>query len=170
MITIRLETESDIEFIREINELAFGQPDEAELVDKLRQSCNNILSLIAELENKIVGHILFSPVAIDSTNGAIKGMGLGPMATLPEYQHQGIGAGLINTGLGTLTKNGCPFVVVLGHPTYYPRFGFEPASNFGIGCEWEIPDEVFMIHVFDKKLLTNIKGTALYREEFNELA
>ena len=169
MITIRLETESDIECIREINKLAFGQPDEAKLVDKLRQSCNNILSLVAELDNKIVSHILFSPVTIDSTKGIIKGMGLGPMATLPEYQHQGIGAGLINTGLGMLTKRNCPFVVVLGHPTYYPRFGFEPASNFGIGCEWEVPDEVFMIQVFNKKLLTNIKGTALYRSEFNEL-
>ncbi len=169
MITIRLETESDIDSIREINQKAFGQPDESKLIDKLRESCLNLLSLVAELDNKIVGHILFSPVVIDSTNGTINGMGLGPMATLPDYQHQGIGAGLINTGLGMLSKKGCPFVVVLGHPTYYPRFGFEPASIFGIGCEWEVPDEVFMIQVFNKKLLTNIKGTALYREEFNDL-
>ncbi len=170
MITIRQETTSDIDSVREINELAFKQPDEAILVDKLRKSCKNILSLVAELDNKIVGHILFSQVVIDSTKGVIKGMGLGPMATLPEYQRQGIGAGLINTGLGILTKSNCPFVVVLGHPTYYPRFGFEPASNFGIGCDWEVPNEVFMIQVFDNKLLSNIKGTALYRSEFSELA
>jgi len=169
MITIRFETTSDIKSIRQINELAFGQPDEANLVDKLRQSCQNILSLVAELDKKVVVHILFSPVSIDCIKGIIKGMGLGPMATLPEYQHQGIGAGLINSGLGILKKRDCAFVVVLGHPTYYPRFGFEPAGNFGIGCEWEVPHEVFMIQVFNEKLLANIKGTALYRSEFDEM-
>jgi len=169
MITIRPETDSDIESVRKINKKAFGRPDESGLIDKLRHSCTNLLSLIAELDKNVVAHILFSPVVIDSTKGVIHGFGLGPMATLPEYQHQGIGGSLINTGLAMLTKKDCPFVVVLGHPTYYPRFGFEPASNFGIGCEWDVPDEVFMIQVFNKILLDNIKGTALYRDEFNEL-
>lgn len=169
MITIRFETASDIETIRKINNLAFNQPDEADLVDKLRDSCSDLLSLVAQLEDRIVGHILFSPVTIDGTKGIIKGMGLGPMAVLPEYQRQGVGASLINTGLGLLEKEKCPFVVVLGHPTYYPRFGFEPAGHLGISCEWEVPDDVFMIQAFNKKLMENIKGTALYRSEFNDV-
>jgi len=128
-IRVREEQSDDIPAIREVNERAFGQPLEADLVDKLRQNCKDLLSLVARAENEVVGHILFSPAIIESEDGTVRGMGLAPMAVLPEYQRQGVGAELIRTGITKLESKGCPFVVVLGHAEYYPRFGFEPASS-----------------------------------------
>ena len=166
MIYVREETAADIDVVREINELAFGQPGEAGLVDKLRESCTEVLSLVAIQDDHIVGHILFSPVTIESDGREVVGIGLGPMAVRPEYQNRGIGTALVREGLARLKAQGCDFVVVLGHPQYYPRFGFVPAGRYGIRCEWEVPDEVFMIQVFSKTILS---GLARYRPEFSEL-
>ena len=95
-------------------------------------------------------------------------MGLAPMAVLPERQRQGIGSELVETGLAELRERDCPFVIVLGHPEYYPRFGFEPASRHGIKCEWEVPDEAFMILVLDGARMPEAGGRACYRAEFSE--
>jgi putative acetyltransferase len=166
---IRLENSEDINDIHVLNELAFGQPQEANIVDKLRNNCEGLLSLVAIENEKIVGHILFSPAVIEGQHGIIKGMGLAPMAVLPEMQRQGIGTQLVKTGIENLKKTQCPFIVVLGHPEYYPRFGFERASLYGIKCQWEgIPDEVFMILWLDKSATPPVSGLAKYREEFNE--
>jgi putative acetyltransferase len=97
-------------------------------------------------------------------------MGLAPMAVLPDRQRQGIGSRLIQRGLELLRDRGCPFVVVVGHPEYYPRFGFEPASKHGLVSQWEgMPDEAFMVMVLDAKVMTGAVGVARYRDDFNEV-
>jgi putative acetyltransferase len=95
------------------------------------------------------------------------GAGLGPMAVVPEHQRQGIGSDLVTTSLERLRRAACPFVVVVGHPAFYPRFGFKPASPYGISCEWPVPDEAFMINVLDRRHMPTVKGLARYRPEFS---
>ena len=168
MITIREEQSQDIESIRNLNKLAFGQTQEADLVDKLRQDCNSLLSLVAVMQNQVVGHILFSPATIESRQRTVHGMALAPMAVLPESQRQGIGSKLVRTGIEKLKKRQYPFIIVLGHAEYYPRFGFEPASRYGIRSEWEVPDDAFMILVLNEPEMHGISGVAKYRAEFTE--
>lgn len=169
MIKIRPEQPGDALSIHTVNELAFGQPTEATLVDKLRTSCPDSLSLVAEIEVQVVGHILFTPVIVADTKKEIKGMGLAPMAVLPDFQRQGIGSQLVKAGLEILRKQNCPFVIVLGHPEYYPRFGFVPASQHGLVCQWPgVPDEAFMVLIFNDIVMSKVSGMVKYREEFNE--
>jgi putative acetyltransferase len=169
MVTIREEEVRDIGAIRNINEAAFDGPAEANVVDKLRQVCDECSSVVAVDGDEIVGHVMFSPATIENGDGVIRGMGLAPMAVLPGHQRRGIGTALIERGLEMLREKGCPFVIVLGHADYYPRFGFVPASRYNLESQWEgIPDEAFMILVFDQKSLEGVRGVAKYREEFNE--
>ena len=168
MISIREEQPEDIEAIREVNIRAFGQIQEADLVDKLRQNCNDLLSLVALMEHRVAGHVFFSPATVEVEDRAVQGMGLAPMAVLPEYQRRGIGSELIRSGIATLTSRQCPFVIVLGHAHYYPRFGFEPASRYGIRSEWDVPDDAFMILVLNESEMNDISGVAKYRPEFSE--
>lgn len=98
-------------------------------------------------------------------------MGLAPTAVLPRRQRQGIGSQLVRRGLDILRERGCPFVVVVGHPEYYPRFGFEPASRHGLASQWEgVPDAAFMVLLLDVHAMAGVSGVAKYREEFNEVA
>ncbi len=166
MTTIRREEPRDGKGIREVNLLAFGQPQEADVVDRLRQDCPDLLSLVAVRDDRVVGHILFSPATIEDKNGTVRGMGLAPMSVLPEYQRQGVGSQLVRAGLAELKAGSCPFVIVLGHPEYYPRFGFERASIRGISSEWEVPDEAFMALVLDQAAMQGVSGVARYRPEF----
>ena len=169
MLTVRFERPEDIPSVRVLNKQAFAQPVEADIVDRLRQACTEALSLIAEEEGRVVGHILFTPAVINSGRKAIQGMALAPMAVLPERQREGIGTRLVERGLEILGHRSCPFVIVLGHPDYYPRFGFEPASGHGIACQWEgVPDEAFMIRIFDEAVMQGVSGTARYRDEFDD--
>jgi putative acetyltransferase len=169
MILIRKEKPSDIEAIRNVNQQAFNQVAEVNVIDKLRQSCDGLLSLVAELDDQVVGHILFSPATIEINEGTIQGMGLAPMAVLPDYQNQGTGSKLVNQGLALLRDRNCPFVIVLGHPKYYPRFEFELASKYNIQCQWDgVPDEAFMILMLDEKVMIGVSGIARYRDEFSE--
>jgi putative acetyltransferase len=165
---IREEQSEDIPAIREVNKRAFGQSQEADLVDELRRNCNDLLSLVAIKQNQVVGHILFSPATIEGQERTLQGMGLAPMAVLPKYQRQGIGAELTRTGITRLESKGCPFVIVLGYSSYYPRFGFEPASHHRIRSEWEVPDDAFMILVLNESEMEGISGVARYRPEFAE--
>jgi putative acetyltransferase len=170
MITIRPERPEDASQVRQVNELAFGQPTEANLVERLRQACTDSLSLVAE-EDAVVGHILFTPVVVEGAGRRVLGMGLAPMAVLPDRQRQGIGSQLVRRGLDILRERGCPFVVVVGHPEYYPRFGFEPASLHGLACQWEgVPDAASMVLFLDANALEGVSGVARYRDEFNEFA
>ena len=169
MIHIRQEKFEDAPAIRAVNEQAFGQPQEADIVDKIRANCPNLLSLVAVLNRKIVGYILFSPAVIEDDQGIVEGMGLAPMAVLPKYQHQGIGSELVRQGIYILNEQSCPFIIVVGHPDYYPRFGFEPASIYGIKCQWKgVPDNAFMVMFLDNSLKQRRLGIAKYRDEFNE--
>ena len=135
MITIRPETNTDFAAVRHVNELAFGQPLEANLVDALRENAQPYISLVATNGNEVVGHIFFSPVTIEPNQQNVSIMGLAPMAVLPEFQRQGIGSQLVRAGLAECEGLGSDAVVVLGHPKFYPRFGFIPASRKGLRCE-----------------------------------
>jgi putative acetyltransferase len=169
MITIRPEKPEDIPSVRIINERAFGQPAEADIVDKLRQNCPEALSLVAEDEGYIVGHILFTQVMVETDEKSIQGMGLAPMAVLPERQREGIGSIMVENGLKILQDRSCPFVIVLGHAEYYPRFGFKIASKHGLTSQWDgVPDEAFMVLIFDEITLEGVSGIARYRKEFDE--
>ena len=169
MITIRPEQPDDITAVHLINEKAFGQPAEANLVDRLRAACPNVLSLVALSGDHVVGHILFTPVTIQSARGELQGMGLAPMAVVSERQRQGIGSQLVEAGLKVLRQRVCPFVIVLGHPEYYPRFGFVPVSQRGLACQWEgVPDDAFMVLILDEASMVGVSGVARYRDEFDE--
>ena len=159
-IAVREEGPDDVGAIRAVNDAAFDQPLEGRIVDALRTHGAVRLSLVAEVEGRIVGHILFSPV----TSAGGDGLGLGPMAVTPDHQRRGIGAALIEAALARLRAAGFPFVVVLGHHEYYTRFGFVPASRYGLRCEWDVPDEAFMVHVIDPA--GTAAGMIRYRPEF----
>ena len=168
MVLIRREEPADIDAVRSLNEQAFEGPAEAKIVDDLRESCSDIISLVAEEGGEVVGHIFFSPAELESGDERRIGMGLAPMAVLPAYQRKGIGSELVKAGMAELEQRDYPFVIVIGHPEYYPRFGFEPASRHGIKCEWEVPDEAFMILILDESRIPEKGGTARYRHEFSE--
>jgi putative acetyltransferase len=165
--TIREEQSEDHTGIRRLNEQAFDEPLEARLVDLLRANEAVLLSLVAVAAQQIVGHILFSPVQLESGESVLEGAGLGPMSVLPDFQRMGIGSSLIKEGIKKIQQMGMPFVVVVGHPNYYPRFGFVPASRYGVTCQWDVPDEVFMILPLDPMRLDGISGLARYRDEFS---
>lgn len=161
-VAVREERPGDVAAIRDVNRRAFGQELEATIVDALRTNHGAMLSLVAVLEGAIVGHLMFSPAFI----GDVRGAALGPMAVVPEHQRRGIGALLIETGLRSLQAAAVPFAIVVGHPEYYPRFGFQLASTYGIRCEWDVPDEVFMISILDEPRMRGVAGLATYRPEF----
>lgn len=163
-IEIREEHNSDLTAITDLNKRVFGQDHEANLVDALRSNGSTLLSLVAILNDKLVGHIMYSPARVGDK---IDGAALGPMAVLPDYQRRGIGSELVKTGNQRLKDDGWPFIIVLGHALYYPRFGFKPASTYGISCEWDVPDNVFMLLVLDEERMQGISGLSKYRQEFS---
>ena len=140
---IRSEQTDDLTAIREVNLSAFEGPTEADLVDALRKQARPIVSMVADDDGAIVGHILFSPVTL-SSRPDLRIMGLAPMAVLPDRQRKGVGSALARAGITACRDLGYEAVVVLGHAEYYPRFGFVPASRFGLRSEYDVPDEVFM--------------------------
>ena len=164
--SVRRERPADIAAVRRVNLAAFEGPAEAEIVDRVRRAGGAQLSLVAEVGGELVGHILFSEVTVGEGDGA-RGMGLAPMAVLPDHQNRGVGSALVRAGLERLRAGGCPFVVVLGHPAYYPRFGFAPASRRGVACDYEgVPDDAFLILELAAGGLDGVSGTARYRREF----
>jgi putative acetyltransferase len=165
-VVIRPEQHADVPAIRALNLLAFPEAAEANLVDELRAHGKAMLSLVAVQNDRIVGHILFSPVTVDSNEGPIRVLGLAPMAVLPDVQRQGIGSLLVATGLAQCRDAGVGCVIVLGHATYYPRFGFKTARRFGISCEYDVPDEYFMVVELAEGSLNGISGMARYQSEF----
>lgn len=162
-MVIRKETQQDWKAVAQVNELAFGRPDEAELVAALRKNGKVIVSLVAEIENLIVGHILFSPVTIGEEKTAVA---LGPLAVHPDWQNQGVGSQLNRAGIEACRDLGHTRLIVLGHPTYYPRFGFVPASRFGLSSEYDVPDEVFMAQELIVGAFDNCTGLVKYAPEF----
>lgn len=162
--SIRPEITADQAAVRDIVTAAFAQPLEADLVDALRASGNAIISLVAEVDGAVVGHILFSPVTIAGAPSRV--LGLAPVSVSPAVQRSGIGGALIRTGLAQAAALDYTAIVLLGHATYYPRFGFVPASHFGLRCEYNSPDENFMALELQPNGLANTPGLVQYGPEF----
>jgi putative acetyltransferase len=166
-MTIRPEKPEDAPAIRIVIEQAFGRAAEADLVDELRRNGKTILSLVAEDAGRIAGHIFFSQVTLQSDETELTGVGLAPLAVIPAMQNQGAGSKLAEEGLKRLREDGHRFAVVLGHPHYYPRFGFVPASRFNIKSEYNVADEVFMAMELQPGALKGQSGIARYQPEFS---
>ncbi|MFA6771222.1 MAG: N-acetyltransferase [Dehalococcoidales bacterium] len=145
MLTIRYETSGDYEGIRQINRKAFSRENEAELVDRLRNHNAAAVSLVAEMNGELVGHALFSTVTFQPECPALNAVTLAPLSVIPAYQRQGIGSQLMETGIKECRKKGYGMIFLVGHADYYPRFGFSSAGNKGFKCEYEAPDEAWMV-------------------------
>jgi putative acetyltransferase len=166
-IIIRAEETADMPAIYQVNEAAFGRPDEANLVDALRQNDGIVASLVAVYRQKIVGHILFSPMTLDeSIEQPVRLVALGPMAVYPDYQGLGIGSQLVRAGIEQCRQAGYALMIVLGHPWFYPRFRFAPAAPHGIRAQWDVADEVYMVKELQNGALAEVKGVVRYRPEF----
>lgn len=162
---VRLEQPRDIPDIHHVNRQAFGTAVEADLVDALRRQAHPFVSLVAIVDDAVAGHILFSPVTL-SANADARIAGLAPMAVLPQRQRQGIGTALVRAGLDECRRLSFESVVVLGHAEYYPRFGFLPASRFGLTCEYDVPDEAFMAAELTPGALQGKSGVIRYHAAF----
>ena len=154
---IRFERATDIHQVRSVNLAAFEAEAEANIVDILRNDAHPTISLVAQVDGEVVGHILFSPVSV-STRSELFALGLAPMAVAPPHQRRGVGSALVERGIEECKRVGAAAVVVLGHPTFYPRFGFAPASAFGLRCEFEVPDEAFMAMELTRGAFTDARG------------
>jgi len=163
---IRAEKECDRDAVYAVNKSAFEMPSEADLVDVLRQQAQPVVSLVAEENGEVVGHIMFSPVSL-SDHPNLKLMGLSPIAVAPVHQRTGIGSALVRSGLDQCRQLDFVAVVVLGHPDYYPRFGFLPSSQFGIDSEYDVPEEVFMAMELRPEALTGKTGRVRYHPAFS---
>ncbi|WP_226576012.1 GNAT family N-acetyltransferase [Microseira wollei] len=171
MISILSETAEDIAAIREVVTAAFGRPNEAALVEIIRNSPNFIpeLSLVAKEDGKVLGHILFSLVAIETQKGNVEAIALAPLCVTPTHQRQSIGAQLVQAGITKCRELDHNIIILVGHPHYYPRFGFQKASQFGIQAPFTVPDSAFMVLELKPDALTGISGIVRYPEYFNEV-
>lgn len=166
---IRPEQPEDYKAVFQLNSLAFQQDGEARLVEALRLNSEVFvpeLSLVALIDDKIVGHILFTKIKIIDGAQQTACLALAPVAVSPDLQKQGIGSQLIKHGLLKAKALGYTAVIVLGHEHYYPKFGFLPASKYGIKCPFEVPDEVFMALELVEGGLEGVHGTVKYPKEF----
>lgn len=167
---LRTENKDDFKEVFELNSIAFGQDNEAKLVDALRSNQNAFLpelSIVATDNNKIVGHILFTKINIKDDSGRLnESLGLAPMAVRPELQKNGIGGQLIRKGFEVAKELGFKSVIVLGHEHYYPKFGFQPADKWKIKSPFDVPSNVFMAIELVTDGLKDISGTVVYPKEF----
>lgn len=172
-VIIRQEAVSDYPAVGELNRLAFNQESEAKLVDALRKNESVFipeLSIVAETDNEIVGYILFTRIEIvEAAIPVATALALAPVAVTPSFQGKGIGGRLIGTGLAKAASLGFGSVIVLGHQSYYPRFGFLQASKWNIKCPYDVPVDVFMARELLAGALENVSGTVRYPKEFDEV-
>ncbi len=167
---IRCEMKQDHETVRELDKLAFGGKVEARLVEKIRSSAGFIpaLSLVAVEDGVVVGHILFSPVTIETGGGSVDALALAPVAVCPEYQKRGIGSDLVRAGMTACREQGHEIVIVVGHPGFYPRFGFVRAGERGLKAPFDVPEEAFMAAGLVPGALEGVAGTVRYPPAFDE--
>jgi putative acetyltransferase len=168
---IRQEIPADIPAIFEVNYQAFAHYDEARLVNALRDNgiFNPELSLVAIHGERIIGHIMFPPITIESLHKVTPAIALSPLVVHPDYQCTGVGAALIEEGLKVCRTLGHRIVIVIGHPGYYPRYGFRSARENGIVAPFTVADDVFMVLALDPGALDGIQGTVKYPEAFDTL-
>jgi putative acetyltransferase len=162
-IVIREETMADAAVITEVTVAAFEAMEisnhtEQFVIEALRAAQALTLSLVAEVDGRVVGHIAFSPVAI--SDGTQNWYGLGPVSVLPEYQRRGIGKALIQEGLSRLRKLGAKGCCLVGHPQYYRKLGFENVSGL---VHEGVPQEVFFALSFDGRFP---QGDVMFHEGF----
>jgi len=171
VIQIRPEQPDDIAAVHAINAEAFNRMAEADLVDALRANNNLTLSLVAEVDGQIVGHIAFSPATITSPNGNWTALALGPLAVLPSHQRTGIGSALVRAGLAACLEMGHEIVFLLGHATYYPRFGFAPSQPKGVWWA-DHPDDAlhFMVAELRPDALAGHTGAMRFSPEFDAVS
>jgi putative acetyltransferase len=165
-LEIRRERAGDAGAVRAVNEAAFGRADEARLIERLRKRATLYLGLLAVDEDAVVGHILFTPVTLHCYQAPYTVMALAPMAVRPDRQRRGVGSALVRAGLGACRAAGHDVVVVVGHPTYYPRFGFVPARPLGLMPDPPFPDEAFMVAELTRGALRGRRGVILYGGDF----
>ena len=170
-IIIGVETEDDIEPITRLHITAFNGDSEAKLVEKLRKTPKYVpnLSLVAKYKKRIIGHILFYPIEIQTKRNKVDSLALAPISVLPSFQHKGVGGRLIKEGLEAAQKLGFKSAIVIGHSEYYPKFGFRKASEYGIVAPFDVPDINFFAIELAKNGLKNCSGTVEYPREFNEV-
>ncbi|MCG6899894.1 MAG: N-acetyltransferase [Gammaproteobacteria bacterium] len=146
-ITVRPETAEDIRAIDVVHISAFGGEAEAQLVSALRESAtyNRELSLVAELNGRIVGHVLLTRVPLRKHGSEKQVLALGPMSVVPSQSHRGIGSELINASIKLAKEKGYGAIVVLGHPEYYKRFGFVQARDLQVSCNLPAPEDALTV-------------------------
>jgi putative acetyltransferase len=166
-VTVRSERVTDYEAIRHVNETAFGQADEASLVDELREQGHAVYSLVAEVSGRVVGHILFSRLQVESETGLVRGLSLAPMAVEPGSQHMGIGTLLIEEGLRRCREGNWQCIFVVGYPDYYRRFGF--SAELAAPFESHYSGEAFMAIELESDILHGKRGRAVYPDVFSGL-
>jgi len=172
MPIIRPETPADAEAIYSVNKQAFdGREAEPRLVDTIRKSDGFIpeLSLVVEKNDRIVGHILFSRIQIQSENVQLLGLALAPIAVLPEYQGQGIGSALVKRGLEECKRLGYAWIIVLGHPAYYARFGFAPELAKSLECPFGDCGDAWMALELTPGALEGVRGKVIYPPAFDHV-
>lgn len=174
-LIIRQETEKDYKLSETVVEKAFKNAEHTDhkehlLVAKLRKSDAFIpeLSLVAELDGEIVGHIILTKLLIENEGSNYDSLALAPVSVLPEHQNKGIGSKLISESLKIAKEIGFKSVIVLGHDKYYPRFGFKPASTWGIKAPFDVPNESFLALELEDGSLDRVTGTVVYSKEFFE--
>jgi predicted N-acetyltransferase YhbS len=170
-ITIETETEGDYEKIARLHAIAFNGDGEAKLVEKLRRTPRYIreLSLVAKYRNAIIGHVLFYPIKIKTCRNMCDSLALAPISVIPRFQNRKVGSKLIKEGLEKARKLGFKSVIVVGHPNYYPRFGFEKASKYGISASLDVPDDALFAMELEKDGLKDCSGTIEYPSEYYEV-
>ncbi len=167
MELIRPEREGDAAAVRRVHVTAFPTPAEADLVERLRAGGKAVIALVAVDGDSIVGHILFSPIALEPLAGTV-GLGLAPVAVMPDHEKHGVGRRLIQNGLAECRRWGAGFVVVIGDPPYYTRFGFESADKYGLRSEYDAGD-AFMVFRLESGALPPAGTLVKYAPEFSEL-
>ena len=168
-IEIRQESESDAPAIWRVHEQAFNEEDEAKVVEMLRASDSIVLSLVAVTGGQVVGHVLFSPVTVESSPADSRWVALGPIGVLPDHQGRGIGSRLVREGLAQCQLQGCDGVVLLGDPGYYGRFGFVPASDYGLTDPYG-GGPAFQVIELRQGAIEQITGAVRFAPEFDAFA
>jgi putative acetyltransferase len=166
---IRAERQTDIPGIHRLITQVFPTSGEAELVAKLRQQASPLISLVADVQGQIAGHVMLSPVTHQGRT-TTKLMGLAPLAVSPEKQRQGIGKALVKAAMASCYQSGAGAIVVVGEPDYYCQFGFMPATLFAIHCQFKVPAEAFMAVELEPAALAGVKGLVCYHQAFADFS